>query len=123
MRSFLIALLLLAAIGGPAAPISPFLRLEQTSRAGKVQVSIKNISQEPIVAYVVVVNSPSHRSVFHGVYTGKDSLGVGEKASVGEVAAPMDQMSTSIDYVRLADGTTWGDAATEDAREISARFH
>ncbi len=100
--SWLISLVALVAIVASAANRSPFLRLERTSKAGKVQISIKNISAKPIVGYVVVVEIPNHRSVFRGVYTRKDALGVGEKASVGEVAAPMDQVSTSIDYVRLA---------------------
>jgi hypothetical protein len=122
MRSFLIASVLLVAIGASAAPNSPFLRLEQTNRSGKVQLAVKNISQKPIVAYVVVVENPSHRSVFRGVYTGKDSLAAGQSATVGEVAAPNDQVRAFVDYVRLADGTTWGDAVTDDAKEISARF-
>ena len=70
-------------------------------------LGIPNVSQKPIVAYVVVVESPNHRSVLHGVYTGKDALAVGQTAAVGEVAAPIDQVKGFIDYVRLADGTTW----------------
>jgi hypothetical protein len=122
MRSFLIPSVLCVAISVSASPNSPFLRLEQTNKSGKVQLTVKNISQKPIVAYVVVVESPNHRSVLHGVYTGKDALAVGQSAAVGEVAAPIDQVKGFIDYVRLADGTTWGEAATEDAKEISARF-
>jgi hypothetical protein len=122
MRSFLIASILLVATGVSAAPSSPFLRLEQTNKSGKVQLAVKNVSQKPVVAYVVVVESPDHRSVFHGVYAGKDALAAGQSAAVGEVAAHKDQVRASVDYVRLADGTTWGDAATDDAKEISARF-
>jgi len=87
-----------------------------------MRLAVKNISQRPIVAYVVVVESENHRSVLHGVYTGKDTLAVGKTATLLETAAPVDQMKISIDYVRLADGTTWGDASTDDAKEISARF-
>jgi hypothetical protein len=122
MRSFLIASVLLVAINVSAAPNSPFLRLEQTNKSGRVQLAVKNISQKPVVAYVVVVESPDHRSVFHGVYTGKDALAAGRSAGVGEVAAHKDQVRAFVDYVRLADGTTWGDAATDDAKEISVRF-
>ncbi|MGA9040379.1 MAG: hypothetical protein WB421_07580 [Terriglobales bacterium] len=122
MRSFLIASVLLVATSVSAAPNSPFLRLEQTNKSGKVQLAVKNVSQKPVVAYVVVVESPDHRSVFHGVYTGKDALAAGQSAAVGEVAALNDQVRAFVDYVRLADGTTWGDAATDDAKEISARF-
>ena len=122
MRSFLIALVLLVAIGASAAPNGPFLRLEQTNKNGEVQLAVKNVSQKPIVAYVVVVESPNHRSVFHGVYTGKDALAAGQSATVGEVAAPHDHVRAFVDYVRLADGTTGGDAATDDAKAISARF-
>jgi hypothetical protein len=123
MRPYLIASMLFVTVGVSAALDGPFLRLEQTSKAGKVQLSVKNVSQKPIVAYVVVVDSPNHRSVLHGVYTGKDALVAGQSATVGEADAPMDQVKAYVDYVRLADGTTWGDAATDDAREISARFH
>jgi hypothetical protein len=122
MRSCLIASVLFVAVGVSAAPNSPFLRLEQTNKAGKVQLAVKNVSQKPIVAYVVVVESPNHRSVLHGVYTGKDALAAGQSARVGEVDAPMNQVKASVDYVRLADGTIWGDGATDDAKEISARF-
>ena len=123
MRSFLIALLVLVAICVSAAPISPFLRLEKMNKGGKVQLAVKNISQKPIVAYVVVVESPNHRSVWHGVYTDNDALAAGQSATVGELPTPGDRSRAFIDYVRLADGTTWGDATTDDAKEISARFH
>jgi hypothetical protein len=49
-------------------------------------------------------------------------VAAGQSATVGEVAAPNDQVRAFVDYVRLADGTTWGDAATDDAKEISTRF-
>lgn len=122
MRSFLIALVLFVAKSPSAAPNSPFLRLQETDENGKVQFGVKNISEKPVIAYVVVVESPNYRSVFHGVYTGKDALGVGQTATMGEVAASVDQVKAFVDYLRLADGTTWGDAATDDAKEISARF-
>jgi hypothetical protein len=122
MRPFLIASLVLVAIGVSAAPNSPFLRLEQMTKGGKVQLAVENISQKPIVAYVVVVESPNHRTVWHGVYTDKDALAAGQTATVGDLTTPEDQSRAFIDYVRLADGTTWGDATTDDAKEISARF-
>ncbi len=122
MRSFLITLVVFVSVCASAGSSSPFLRLEQVNRAGKMRLAVKNISQRPIVAYVVVVESENHRSVLHGVYTGKDTLAVGKTATLLETAAPVDQMKISIDYVRLADGTTWGDASTDDAKEISARF-
>jgi hypothetical protein len=122
MRLWLIALVLFVAVSVSAAFNGPFLRLEQKNKSGKVELAVKNISQKPIVAYVIVVESPNHRSVLHGVYTGKDSLAVGRTARVGEVSAPTDQVKAFVDYVRLADGTTWGEAATADAKEISSRF-
>jgi hypothetical protein len=123
MRSFLIASSVLVAIGVSAAPNNPFLRVEQMTKGGKVQLAVKNISQKPIVAYVVVVESLNHRSVWHGVYADKDVLAAGQTATVGESTTPEDQSRAFIDYVRLADGTTWGNATTDDAKEISARFH
>jgi|ERR1700728_964964 hypothetical protein len=99
MRSCLIASVLFVAVGVSAAHNSPFLRLEQTSRAGRVQLAVKNVSQKPIVAYLVAVESPNHRSVLHGVYTGKDALAMGQSATVGEADAPMNQVKASVDYV------------------------
>jgi hypothetical protein len=122
MRSFLVASILFVAIGVSAAPNNPFLRLEQTNKSGKVQFTIKNISEKPVVAYVVVAESPNHRLVWHGVYTDKDALTAGQRATVGEVSASEHQVRAFVDYVRLADGTTWGGATTVDAKEISARF-
>jgi hypothetical protein len=124
MRSYLIASVLFVAVGVSAAPNSPFLRLEHTSKAGKVLFTVKNISHQPIVAYVVVAERPNHRSVWHGVYTGRDSLPVGDTVTVGEapVGPAGDKFNASVDYVRLADGTSWGEITTDDAKEIAARF-
>ena len=120
MRLQSIASVLLLATSVSAVPNSPFLSVNQTKKNGKTELVVKNVSHRPIVAYVVIVDSPDHRSVYHGVYTGKDALAAGKTATIGEVA-PTD-VKVSIDYVRLADGTTWGAAATDDAKEISSRF-
>jgi len=122
MRSSLIAFLLFFAIGVSAAPNGPFLRINKINKDGKVELAVKNVSHKPIVAYVVIVKSANNRSVFHGVYTDKDSLAAGKTATLGEVKST-DQINVSVDYVRLADGTAWGPAATDDAKEIMSRFH
>jgi hypothetical protein len=115
------AFVLFFAIGVSAAPDSPFLRINKTNKNGKIELVVKNVSHKPIVAYVVIVESANNRSVFHGVYTDKDSLAAGKTAILGQVAST-DQINVSVDYVRLADGTAWGPAATDDAKEILSRL-
>jgi hypothetical protein len=124
MRSLLIAAALLVSTALSTAASGPFLQLKQTVENGKVQFIGKNISHQPIVAYVVVAERPNHRSVWHGVYTGHDSLPVGQTVKLGEMPAgsAADKFNASVDYVRLADGSTWGKITTDEAKEIAARF-
>jgi hypothetical protein len=123
MRTLLITAALFVSTALSTAT-NPFLQVKPTVKNGNVQFIGKNISHQPIVAYVVVAEWPNHRSVWHGVYGGPDSLPVGQTVTVGEapVGSDGDKFNASVDYVRLADGTTWGKITTDDAKEIAARF-
>jgi len=124
MRSLLIATALFVNTALSAAASGPFLQVKQTVEHGNVQFIGKNISHQPIVAYVVVAERPNHRSVWHGVYSGYDSLPAGQTVKLGELPSHSseDKVNASVDYVRLADGTTWGKITTDEAKEIAARF-
>ena len=124
MRSLFIALALFVSTSLSTAASGPFLHVKQTVEDGNVQFVGKNISPQAIVAYVVVAEWPNHRSVWHGVYSGPDSLAVGQTVKLGEipVGSAGDEINAAVDYVRLADGTTWGKITTDEAREIAARF-
>jgi len=73
MSSLLITVALFASTALSTATSGPFLQVKQTIENGNVQFIGKNISHQPIVAYVVVAEWPNHRSVWHGVYSGHDS--------------------------------------------------
>ena len=122
-RAFAVVVLSVAA-GLWGAADSQFFQLEQANKNGTVQIIGKNISGSPIVAYVVVAEHAQKRMVWNGVYTRGDSLGVGKSVTLGEitVGSSAEQAKVYVDYVRLADGTAWGDAKTDQAKEIEARF-
>lgn len=123
MRLLFVVSVLFVIAAVSQSPNGPFLRLEQTNANGSMQFVARNISHKPIVAYVVVAEGSNHRSVWHGVYTGKDVLPAGETVKVGELPdAQAAKERVFVDYVRLADGTIWGKATTDEAKEISARF-
>ena len=124
MRSLLITAALFVSTALSTATSGPFLQVKQTIENGNVQFIGKNISRQPIVAYVFVAEWANHRSVWHGVYSGHDSFPVGQTVKLGEIpsGSTADKLNASVDYVRLADGTTWGKIATDEAKEIAARF-
>jgi hypothetical protein len=70
------------------------------------------------------ISTVNHRSVWHGVYTANDALPAGQTVKLGELPAGSnaDDVKTFVDYVRLANGTTWGKITTDEAKEVSARF-
>jgi hypothetical protein len=118
------AAVLLITAGLSVANDSPFFRLKETTRNGTLQVLGTNVSQSPIVAYVVVFERAHQRAVWHGVYTEGDSLRRGKTVRVGAVpeGTYLGRASVTVDYVRLENGTSWGNARTDEAKEIAARF-
>jgi hypothetical protein len=125
MKSLALAVLsLTVAAGLPAANNSPLFRLAQATKNGKVQVTGRNVAKAPLVAYVVVAEHGYQRVVWNAVYTGQDKLNAGQKIMVGDIPADAASggVKVFVDYVRLADGTTWGEAQTEQARTVISRF-
>jgi hypothetical protein len=121
LKTVVVALLLV--FGSASASDSPYFSLKQSTDKGKLQVIGTNVSRASIVAYVVLVERADQRIVWQGVYTGGDTLAPGKTIEVGE--APVistEQANLTVDDVRLADGTTWGKAITEQAKEVAARF-
>lgn len=116
------ALLMVAGLAG--ASDNPYFRLKQTSTKDKVQFTGMNTSSTSIVAYVVVLERAHQRVVWQGVYTDGDQLGAGKSIEVGEAVAGTgsDEAKVSVDYIRFADGTAWGDATSDQAKEIAASF-
>lgn len=123
LRAAAVALLLTGGLS--AASDSPFFRLKETKKNGKVEVLGTNICHSPIIAYVVVFERANQRTVWHGVYKDGDELRTGKTVRVGALpdGSYMGRPIISVDYVRLANGTTWGVAQTDEAKEIAARFH
>ena len=118
-----IGVALLIALGLADAGDNPFFRLVRSRAKDKVQLTGTNISRAPIVAYVVVLERAHQRVVWFGVYTDGDKLGVGKSVEVGAVpdGTASEQAKVTVDYIRLADGTSWGNATSDQAKEIAAR--
>lgn len=123
LRAAAVALLLTGGLS--VASDSPFFRLKETKKNGKVQVFGTNVCRSPIVAYVVVFERANQRTVWHGVYTEGNQLGRGKTVRVGALpdGSYMGRPIISVDYIRLANGTTWGAVQTDEAKEIAASFH
>lgn len=107
----------------------PYLKLRQYAKDGKIQVAVENVSGKPIVAYVVAVEyakkgGGQSTTVHYGVYSGEDQFAPGDKVHVAELKASRvsGDPKVLVDYVRLADGNTWGDQVTEQGKEVAARF-
>jgi hypothetical protein len=119
-------LIALASFCFPGGAESSYLKLNQVEKDGVIQVSAENISGKPIIAYVVVIAHSKGQSttVHHGVYTGKDQFAAGQSVPVAklETRRISGELKLSIDYIRMADGTVWGNPVTKEGKEIAARF-
>ena len=104
-----------------AAGNNQFLKFTEQVKQGKVHILAQNVSGKPIVAYVVVQLSDASKTTYHGVYTGGDSLLAGSTIDIGMGSAGSSS-SLVLDYVRLSDGATWGDASSDEAKEVAVRF-
>ena len=106
----------------------PSLELVKRLDRGRLYVSGRNISGQPLVAYVVLVRSAdgAHSTVAQGVYTGGDAMAPGASEQLGPIPLENNREEdyrVVLDYVRLADGTEAGPKSTEQARQAAARFH
>ena len=118
MRSIFFAVLLLSAL--PVAfgtTDSPLFSVKQESNNSIIHLTGTNTAQSPILAYVVVAEIGRSRN------TGEE-LKPGKSIEIGAMNTGTESGNANVvvDYVRLVDGTKWGSATTEEAKEIEARF-
>ena len=101
------------------------IQIQQEMRGGKNQVFIKNISEKPIVAYVVTNGTDAAGNPvrsFYGVFTAGDSLHSNASMELGSLSSTDKEAKLVIDYVRFADGTSCGAASTQQAKDAIARL-
>ena len=99
------------------------VRLTQTIKNGTLRVSIKNVSNQPISAYVVAVKSEGQSATHHDFFTGRDAFKPGKTIELVFAVQPTSGTPTVfIDFVRLADSSTWGNRVTDDAKDVAASF-
>jgi hypothetical protein len=97
-----------------AADDNPYLKLTSLSKAEGVYIAAQNVSGKSIVAYVVMVEYPKQggadlRATYEGVYTNGDVFAANTSIEVASLPVKRaDAPQLVVDYVRLADGTTWG---------------
>ena len=107
----------------PATGANPYVRLTHTIKDGTLRVSVKNVSHRPILAYVVAVEDGGQSNTHHDFYTGRDVFAPGKTVElVFAVQSPSRTPNVFLDYVRLADNSTWGDRVTEDGKDVAASF-
>jgi hypothetical protein len=100
------------------------IQVDQRVQHGKIEFTAKNVSGKPMVAYVVAARDAKGNlpNVFYGVFTDGDSLRPGASMGIGSASSSRSDLKPLIDYVRLADGWTCGEASTEQAKDAVARF-
>jgi hypothetical protein len=130
MKVVLLALapVLLLGVKASAQPNSckTFITTAEHDRGASTIITARNISGRPIVAYVVsdtpVIGSDTKSYSLHGVFTNGDSLHSRQAIQLGTIPRRQLNGLLRVDYVRLSDGTTCGALATQDARQVAARF-
>jgi hypothetical protein len=99
------------------------IRLTQTIKNGTLRVSIKNVSNQPISAYVVAVKEGGQSNTHHDFFTGRDAFKPGKTIELVFAVQPTSGTPTVfVDFVRLADSSTWGNRVTNDAKDVAASF-
>ncbi len=101
------------------------IQIQQEMRGGKNQLFIKNISEKPIVAYVVTNGTDAAGNPvrsFYGVFTAGDSFHANASMELGSLSSSDKEAKLVIDYVRFADGTSCGAASTQEAKDAIARL-
>lgn len=106
---------------------STFIKTSESNRGGQTIIRARNVSKKPIVAYVVT-NHPAvandYKSyTFRGVFTDGDSLHPRQVMPLGTISRRARNGLLQVDYVRLMDGSTCGEAVTPEAQEVMTRFH
>jgi hypothetical protein len=99
------------------------IRLTQTIKDGTLRVTMKNVSHRAILAYVVGVEDGVQSNSHHDFFTGRDAFAPGKTIQLTFAIQPASSTpNVFVDYVRLADNSTWGNQATEDGKDVAASF-
>jgi hypothetical protein len=99
------------------------IRLTQAVKNGTLRVAMKNVSNKPISAYVVAVESEGQSNTHHDFFTGRDAFKPGKTIELVFAIQPTSSTpNVFVDYVRLADNSTWGNEVTDDAKDVAASF-
>jgi hypothetical protein len=99
------------------------IKLTHTMKDGTLRVSIKNISNRPISAYVVGVEDGGQSTTHHDYFTGRDVFGPGKTIElVFALQSTSKTPNVFVDYVRLSDSSTWGNRVTDDGKDVAASF-
>jgi hypothetical protein len=104
------------------ADANPYIRLTQVVKNGTIRVTAKNISRKPIVAYVVALQDGSQSTTHHDFFTGRDAFAPGKTIELVFAVHSSSDPKLFVDYVRLADNSTWGNAVTDAAKDVAASF-
>ena len=99
------------------------IRLTQTIKDGTLRVTMKNVSHRAILAYVVAVEDGGQSNSHHDFFTGRDAFAPGKTVQLTFAIQPASSTpNVFVDYVRLADNSTWGNRVTEDGKDVAASF-
>jgi hypothetical protein len=99
------------------------IRLTQTIKDGTLRVTMKNVSHRAILAYVVGVEEGGQSNSHHDFFTGRDAFAPGKIIQLTFAIQPASSTpNVFVDYVRLADNSTWGNRVTEDGKDVAASF-
>jgi len=99
------------------------IRLTQVIKDGTLRISAKNISRQPILAYVIAMENGAQAETHHDFFTGRDVFAPGKKVElVFAISSTAGAPRVFVDYVRLADNSNWGNRITDDGKDVSASF-
>lgn len=105
------------------ADTNPYIKLTHVMKDGTLRVSAKNISNRPVLAYVVAVEDGGQLTTHHDYYTGRDAFGPGKTIQlIFALQSASSMPKVFVDYVRLAGSSTWGDRVTDDGKDVAASF-
>src|SRR6266550_570972 len=107
----------------PEGDTNPYIKLTQVVKDGTVRVSMKNISHKPVLAYVVALDDGSQLTTHHDTFRGRDAFAPGKTVELVFAVPPNSSApKVFVDYVRLSDKSTWGNATTDDGKDVAASF-
>ena len=129
MRNVVLTLALLSVCLGaprtdvPGADTNPYIKLTHEIKDETLRISAKNVSQKPILAYVIAVEDGGQITTHHDYYTGRGSFGPGKTIQLTfALHSASGAPRVFVDYLRLADRSTWGSAVTDDGKDVAASF-